>query len=579
MVCQHLDRAPPGPAFFRNELNSTPRQMTAPRLLACLLFPIAIAAQTAAPAPTPTALPAGAPHIVVETVGPEGWRLRLGPTNLGSLLESQRGRELWQPMTLPVFGTWQQLLGDEGAFEASKQRWLGYGGSVRLSLWYAPRDGSLQPARGVVVFAADGRTDMKLLAADVQQMQQSLGEWTTRDIGGEPLRVSERDGLLLTAPIPAGDHFVLALGEAEQLPAVLQHARGTVPAAGSKPAAPNTPALRWQVETSALIAMAAALDDGDAKTFAATGFGSLATLHGSVVGAGPHVQIEQAGTFPNGPRGLLAAFCPTTTGLSALQALVPADSNGAKVGRFDLRALYETFVEIVEKTGWAADDTDVRKDIRDELGIDPGADLLAHATDEIAFLGSPFQEVERPQDITWALLVKLRDAAKFDAALKTLLTHAKPNLSHSETVKVGDVELHRYGNLLQYDLWLAVGHGVFFLGGGRDAEANLTALVQQAAKLPADAKGTLPASHTELQRYLPPGLSGIAHGDFDALLKLPAEWLPMLLGEVLPFGRGNGEADPEQAEALRALLKEHHLNAVRTATGYADATWRWRLFW
>lgn len=553
--------------------------MTAPCLLACLLFPLAAAAQTAAPAPSPSAPAAGAPHVVVETVGPEGWRLRLGPTNLGSLLESQRGRELWQPMTLPVFGMWQELLGDEGAFAVSRQRWIGYGGTVRLSLWFAPSGGSLQPARGVVVFAADGRTDMKLLAADVQQMQQSLGEWTTRDIGGEPLRVSERDGMLLTAPIAAGDHFVLALGDAEQLPAVLQHARGTVPAAGSKPVAPNTPALRWQVETAALLAMAAALDDDDAKTIAATGFGSLATLRGSVGGAGPHVQFELAGTFPNGPRGLLAAFFPTTTGVSALQALVPAASEGAKVGRFDLRALYDAFVALVESTGWAREGADVRQEIRDELGVDPGTDLLAHATDEIAFLGAPFLEVERPSDLTWALLVKLRDAAKFDAALQTMLGRSKPTLTHAETVQVDGVALRRYTNLLQYDLWLAVGHGVFFVGAGRDAEANLTALVQQAAKLPADAQGTLPASHTDLQRYLPPGLSGIAHGNFDAMRKLPGEWLPMLLGDVLPFGRGAGEVDPEQAEALRALLQEHHLNMVRSATGYADATWRWRLFW
>lgn len=554
--------------------------MNAPCVLACLLFPLAIAAQTASP--TPATAVAGAPHITIETVGPDGWRLRLGPTNLGSLLESQRGRELWQPMTLPVFGMWQQVLGDDGAFAASKQNWLGYGGRVRLALWFAVKDDRQSPdvVSGTLVMEHDGHTDMSALAADLRRAMEQKGTWETRKVGEQSIRVGEHAGELLTAPIAVGNHLVIALSDEAHLAPALQHARASVPAADSKPAAPNTPPLRVQVEVAALVAMAAAANDEDAKVMSAFGIGSLSTLHASIGAAGPHVQIEVAGAFPAGPRNLLAAFCPTSTGLSALTALLPADSDGAKVGRFDLRALYETAVDLMGEMRWnPQEDADLRQEIRAELGIDPSADLLAHATDEVAFFGSPFKDVDRPTDLSWSLLVKLRDAAKFEAALKTMLTHVKPSLSHSETVKVGDVELHRYGNLLQYDLWLAVGHGVFFLGGGRDGEANLTSLVQQAAKLPADAKGAPPAMHAELQRYLPPGLSGVALGDFDALLTLPGEWVSMLVGELTAFGMRGGEVDPEQAEALRALLKEHRLTTVRSATGYADAMWRWRLFW
>jgi len=116
--------------------------------------------------------------------------------------------------------------------------------------------------------------------------------------------------------------------------------------------------------------------------------------------------------------------------------------------------------------------------------------------------------------------------------------------------------------------------GVFFVGGGRDRETNLTALVQRAAQPSTDAKGTLPASHAELQRHLPAGLSGVAHGDFDALLSLPAEWLSLLLGELTPFGRTNDAADPEQAAALRAMPKEHRLSTARSATGASAAAGR-----
>ncbi len=36
-----------------------------------------------------------------DTVGPDGWRIRFAPTNLGSLLESEQGRALWQPGNAP----------------------------------------------------------------------------------------------------------------------------------------------------------------------------------------------------------------------------------------------------------------------------------------------------------------------------------------------------------------------------------------------------------------------------------------------------------------------------------------------
>ena len=39
------------------------------------------------------------------------------------------------------------------------------------------------------------------------------------------------------------------------------------------------------------------------------------------------------------------------------------------------------------------------------------------------------------------------------------------------------------------------------------------------------------------------------------------------------------EALRAEVEALRALLKQHHLDTVRTATGSAENTWRWRFYW
>ena len=107
--------------------------MRSPAVLAgALLAGLSLTAQT-----EPTRAPAAAtPHVLIDTVGPDGWRSRFGPTNLGSMLESEQGRELWEPALAPYFAIWQELAGDDAGYSASRTRLLGYGGRIRMGLWF-----------------------------------------------------------------------------------------------------------------------------------------------------------------------------------------------------------------------------------------------------------------------------------------------------------------------------------------------------------------------------------------------------------------------------------------------------------
>ena len=103
-----------------------------------------------------------APQVVLETVGPDGWRARLGPTNLGSLFASEDGRALWQPLVEPMLGAWAGMLGGEGAYRRASERIFGCGGVVRFA-WRRSMEDVVSFA---VVVDGDGRTDEDFGDAD-----------------------------------------------------------------------------------------------------------------------------------------------------------------------------------------------------------------------------------------------------------------------------------------------------------------------------------------------------------------------------------------------------------------------------
>ena len=564
--------------------------------LALPLLALALPAQTAAPA----VAPATPPHILIDTVGPDGWRVRLGPTNVGSMLESEQGRKLWEPRLVPMFGMWQQLVGDDQAFATTKARWLGYGGRVRIGLWLATDAGKRpNPVSHVaMVFDGDGRTDLDAMANDLRDLQYKTvpGEWEEHDVGGTKLAVRTQGGDVMCAPYREGDHLLLALAVAmDELAPALQHARELAHPANGKAPPPNTPALRLTFDFATIVATAMAASGNDAVWMKVLGLPSLGTHTLTVGTAGPHVQVELAQQFTGDERGLFGAFFPAAASLPALLAAAPGDKDSWKAGHLDLTALYQTIEQAVVASERTTAE-EFRAEVNEEIGVDLQRDVLAHLNHEVLMTGYVPEGIAK--DTTWSLAFGVRDTAAFGKSLETMLPQAKPFLSREAEEKHGDIPVYRYGGMLGYDLWLSVGNGVFVIAGGRDAEDQIgtaldrgKALAAVPAGAPAATPATPPKGFENLQRFLPNGLNGLARGDVGSVVVLPTELWEMLIGTTAPFvfepfdahepGRDHesGRDTEEQQQALRTMLRTHSLDTLRTATGYTARTWRWRLFW
>lgn len=557
--------------------------ITAMQLPSCLLA-LSLCAATIC---GQTTVPAGVPHAVLETVGPDGWRMRLGPTNLGSLLESEKGRALWQQGALPILAFWQLMLGDEAAFAASKTRVLGYGGRIRLGLWVEQGKFSRQEwAHLAMVIEGDGRTDLGAMATDLRLLQERLagGDWAKTEVGGTMLDLCTKGDGVMTAPLAETNCLFVVMASKENFSSALAEGRAFAATATGKAPPPNSEALRIQVDLPALVAMGSKGSEKDAAMMQKLGLPSLGPCEFSVGTAGPHVRLELAQEFVAGAeRGLFDAFLPATAGVPSLRHGVPAGPGSWKVGHFDFLALYLTIEKALATVNQTANQ--IRAEAKKELGVDIVDDLLAHLTDDVLLITSPVVQLDRPEDFTWTLSIRLRDEAAFGKNLLAMIAKSKPFLQREATQKVGEVEIHRYGSMFGYDVLMGVGNGVFVLAGGRDAERQVTAVLEAVKALPtAGDPAAKNPGFDDLQRHLPPGCNGLAVGDIGSLVSVPARVWFEILDEFTPL-RGlpglphDGEDDPEQREAVIELLKAHGLATLRSATGFAERTWRWRLFW
>jgi len=549
-----------------------------------LLTPTWLSAQTSPPAARDAQ-----PHILIDTVGPDGWRMRLGPTNLGSLLESEKGRELWEPHLEPLLGMWQQLAGDEASFAASRTRMLDYGGRVRMAMWLDSESGpnSHDPAACIaVVLEGDGRSDLSAIAEDLRTTlyQAMPGEWSDTEIDGTQFAVRSNDDMSVTAPILEGERLLIAASNEGDLELALRRAR-KLAGDQSEKIKPNSPALRVQFDFASIIAMAMGNAPGDdLAMMKALGFDTIGTGTATLGTAGPRIQLEFAQAFTADERGLFSALLPSTPSIPSLLLAMPKEGTWS-VGHLDCLKVYETVLEAVI----AADvggDTDLRAKIKEDCGIDPAEDLLAHMTDDVMFWLPEADDFDDRIDKTpWTMTWRLRDEDAFRDGLFALLPKARPFLQRETTETHGDVELFRYGNMLGYDIWLAVGRGVFVFAGGRDAEERIGTVLDGCVDLPAEipADRRLPEEFMPVKRYLPPGCHGFAIGNATNLVSLPTSLWFDAIGWFTPMPGIGVDLDPdedvERREALAELLEKHRLNVARSATGYAERTWHWRLYW
>ena len=537
-----------------------------------------------------TAAPAVTPHVIVDSVGPDGWRMRLGPTNLGSLLASEKGRALWEPLVQPLHDAWRGMAGDED-YAASLARWTGYSGQVRVGIWVDPATARMSDVHSRVVgvvLHGDGRTDLQALAADIRLMlyRSMPGEWTDREIDGKSYRVRVRGDEYAFEPLVLADRVQLLLVDDGDPAGAMADFR---PFAAATPAAlrPDSPAMTTRVDFPRIMAVILANDSNDAPLMKALGLASLGTSVATVGTAGPRLHLSTTQAFPDAPCGLFAAALPPATAPSDLEDLVPADAALWKVGRFDVKVMFETVIDAIVAADFGKRD-EIDKGMREETGIDVVDDLLVHLTDEVMFsLGEAPADDEEPGEwfpdrTNWMLVWKLRDTAKFAAGLEELLKHAKPFLSREATREDGEAKFHRYGNMASYDLWLTTGNGLFGIAGGTEAEEHLVALQQRAGgKAP---KGGAPAAKdfAMLQRWLPANAYGRGFGHPSWLTAGPAELWLQIWHELLPLPRGawpDTTGDEDSRAAVRALLREHQLDRVFTATGQDKGTWTFSIYW
>ena len=535
---------------------------------------------TATPAVAAT-VPA-APHFLLDTVGPDGWRTRLGPTNLGSLLASEQGRALWQPSVLPLLGQAKAMLGGDETGAAAEERLLGHRGRIRIGVWLDLEARNAGDAMAMAtLIEGDGRTDLASLANDLRTLfaMAIRGEEGKLELAGALRDVRREDGDAFVLPFVDGNHVLLAVGPEAMVPAVFAAMQKLGADATGKPPLPNTPALRLQLDLATLVANAIAKEGArDATMMKSLGLPSLGLLAMSVAAAGPHVQFELAQQFTSDERGLFAALLPATAGVPTAHGLVPAGAASWKVGRFDFHGLYRAAIAAL--AGMQEQTTgELTEELRKDCGIDPDTELLAHATDEVVFWHGPLDEIDRLERTDWTLAIGLRDRDAFAKGLTTLLQHGKPMLMREEAVTVDGVELLRYGSF-GYDLWLAVGARHFVVAGGTGARANIEALLRAAKAAPTEEPAA--KALADLQRHLPPGCNGHARSEIGGFAALPVQWWTMALREfvpIAPFGNDVAEEDDEARGKRRELLKAHQLDVVRTATGYAERAWRWRLWW
>lgn len=534
-------------------------------------------------APAQTAAAGDDPHILIDTVGPDGWRIRLGPTNLGGLLESEKGRELWEPRLQPLLEMWRQLAGDEAAYAVSRTRLLDYGGRIRMGMWLDEneRQGPDPAACVAVVLDGDGRSDLAAIAADLRALlyEQIPGEWEDVELGDATLAVRRDRDSRVTAPLLEDGRIVIAATSEGELELALRRARAMA-GAGTAELRPDSPALRIRFDFTAIVAgFMANEDESDRRLMQALGIDSLGAGTATIGTAGPRVQLEYSQAFTRAERGLFGAFMPATKSIPSLLAAVGEGT--WTVGHFDCLALYESIMDALEANG----DEDPRAEVKRETGIDLAADLLAHMTDDVMLWLPEAENFDDTFDKTaWALTFRLRDDDAFRDGLLRLLPKARPFLQHERTEEYEDVELFRYGNMLGYDTWLAVGRDVFVMAGGRGADERTREVLGRVKALPAElpAEMSPPAGFEPLKRYLPPGTHGFAVGSATNIISLPSTiWLEILSG-ILPLPERvvlDPDEDAERREELAALLAEHRLAVARSATGFADNTWRVRIYW
>ncbi|MGE3172593.1 MAG: hypothetical protein AB7O97_08185 [Planctomycetota bacterium] len=524
--------------------------------------------------PAPTAAPAAGaatPLFELELAGPAVWRAQFAPTNLGSLLSSDSGRELWQPLT----GRLELVLraafaGDDDAWRAARARALDYAGALELRIFY---DGSTASPQIELRLRPDGHTDLAALARDVAAVARRPdgADWIAAD-DDLPRRLPLQGGALLSEPCALGAGMLAVVADEADLPAALARARSAEPPTGNPDPDPRKqPAMAARFDAAAATALFLARSDS-APAWRAAGLDALGTSTFELGTAGPHVRIDLEQQFTRDERGLFAVLFPASQGVPAIASLLPNPDFGWKAGRLDLAALVRPILAIAAARGQDREETE--RELRESLGGDEHTGLLSHFTDEYLLFGRLDAAFDTDgNQITWGIAFRVRDSE----ALLAKMTAGRKGIGMTELSDDdlgGGYRVRRYGGWFQTTA--VSGPDLFAVIYGYEAETRAEELVAAARRGNWTARTEPPQRARGVLPYAPPGLNGIAEGNVAAIV-LQLGVAIGLLGELagdfeLPSLQGD-DALPTD------LLREHGLATTWTMTGYADQRWHFRALW
>ena len=556
-------------------------------------FAVDLAAQTAPPpAAAPTAPAAtdtvAAPDLRITTLGPQGWRIRLGPTNVGLLLDSDAGRAVWGGYAEAMATAVGRVFAAETNWLAAQQRFLDYDGTIHVAAWFDEDGGASFGLRAAwLVAEGDGHTDMTKLAADLRVLQeQTPGEWVDRTVGGANLLVRESPWTRMSEASVKNGHLVVAVtrSQTESLEALHRAADAMLAKATPNRTATQRPPLVVSWAPQAMLGALGISPDGP-DVWKLSGADGLREVTTTITSAGPHIVMEAAARFADAPTGLFAALTAPRAALPQLVRALPAGAPTFRVGHFDFAAMWDFVVAAAAADSRTTTEA-MTKEIAQGVGVDLGDGFFRLLGDEVLVTTRPVDDPDRPAKATWALAIGLKDGVRFAPALQALLDALKPNVTRLDTETIAGVACSRYGNVLNYPLWLGAGARGFYLAGGSEAAEELATLVAAVEAAPTSVTGptAIDAAFDGLRRTLPAGMSGasrydLQHGSvvYDALFEGFGGFLlgnPFVDGEEL-----DREAMAAAKDAWIARLRANNLATLRTATGYADRTWRFRLYW
>lgn len=501
------------------------------------------------------ALPAQTPPVLVRltVVGPEGWRAQLGPTNLGSMLATERAEAIWRGHAAAIDAALQQARGDDELFATQRARFLDYGGLVQVTAWLEQAEDSLHLPRwsAALVAEGDGRTDLAAMAAECRVWLAGVeGAVATPWRQMQLLAPRVHEGRLI-AVLACAEDMAAAAARAERLRAVPLE-RGAI--------------LRLELAVEPFLGLLR--DRAAERDLVATLLGPATRSVSLAIGrAGPRVALDLGLHFGAGGRGVPGGLHPVRAGAPDLAWLVPDGTGTHYAWRLDAPALWDTVVEAYATVS-ERDLTKVGEELKLKHGCDLGK-LLGLLEDQAVLLWRSNDDTEDDDPSLLAnacLVVPVRDEKAFGEGVEALVKKVQFANARDDdgTLKV---QLPSCS--------LTIGKGVCCIAFGHRGDDQVAAVLDRAAAGRPKPLVLAPPIGA------PPGwnargridVTTLAVRDIYGQLRWGLYWLMAMqrLPKVI--------AAAKEAERWLPLLREHRLDQATTLGGVTAEASMLRILW